>query len=153
MHTLYEVAFNSYWYVHVTNYLPGLKIEKKRYGRNQSECLCPSKTCMLKSNFQYDGVWRGVVERWWGHEGSTLIKEISTFIKVTLKNSLGPSLLPFKVTMTQDAGSGQILNLPEPWSWTIQPQKPWEIHFCGLEATQSTLFCYSIPNRLTHQSP
>lgn len=59
MHTRCEAAFTSYWYVDVANYLPAWRMKEKMGETRalQTECLCPSKMYMLKSVFQYDGVW------------------------------------------------------------------------------------------------
>lgn len=52
-------AFTSYWYVDAANYLPAWRMKGKMGETRalQTECLCPSKMYMLKSVFQYDGVW------------------------------------------------------------------------------------------------
>ena len=94
------------------------------------ECLCPS-VCMLESNSPSDGIWTLL-----DHVGGTLRNGTSALIKrdsrelpysfyheVTLRRQL---------SVNQEVGSHQTLNLLATGSWTPQPPGRWEIHFCCL---------------------
>lgn len=48
-------------------------------------------------------------------------------------------------SMNCKEGSNQILDLPVPWSWTLQPPELWEINFCSLWATQFMVFLLQQP--------
>lgn len=44
----------------------------------------------------------------------------------------------------QEAGCHQKQNQSAPWSWTSQCSELWEIYFCCLKTTWSTIFCIAI---------
>lgn len=92
--------------------------------------------------------------RWWGHEGRALINEISVLIKGTSDRDPS-SALPCEDTgwrylsMSQEAGSYQTLNLPMHRPWTPHLQN-YEKYMCVVKATQYMAVCYSSPHGLRY---
>lgn len=64
----------------------------------------------------------GASERW-GHEGGAFMSEINALIKEVLEIAFVSSTMWWhsRKTMTQEARSYQMLNLPMLWSWASQP--------------------------------
>ena len=94
----------------------------------------PPQVGMLESNSQSDGIWT-----WLDHVGGTLRNGTSALIKRDSRE------LPYcyhedpmrrQLSVNQEVGSHQTLDLLATGSWTSQPPERWEVHFCYLKATQ-----------------
>ena len=72
-----------------------------------------------------------------GQERGAFIYKMSAFMKEA------PESLPALSTTWGHRNQEEV-----PRSWDNQPPELWEINFCCLKATQSTVFCYSSPNGL-----
>lgn len=89
---------------------------------------------------------------WLDQERRILVNGISVLMKGTQRAHLCAP--PCKIvarrqpSISQEVGLHKTLILSVPWFGTCQPPKSWETNFCCWQVTQSTVFCFSSPNKL-----